>query len=125
MIEYNRADLDNIYRMVRILDAGAARQISDAAYEAAKMIQTSARAMVPVKSGALQSSIRPRRKGGSAQVTGGGTAKVVYAKVIHFGSPRRNIKPNKFMFRGADANLDQAAEKFMLAVEDIWNEVMS
>lgn len=125
MIELDRSSIDGIYKIVRLLDTGAARQISDAAYEAAKLVQSTARVMAPEQTGALRNSIRSQRRGGNARVIAGGTSRVPYAKVVHFGSPRRNIRPDKFMFRAADARFDQAASLFLVAVEEIWNEVMS
>ena len=53
-------------------------------------------ARVPRRSGALAASLRPSTDTGRAIVSAG-AGRVRYAGVIHWGWPRRNIRPQTFL----------------------------
>lgn len=86
--------------------------------DAAKVVEERAGQIVPRRSGRLATSIRS-----SGQATGGvvraGRASVPYAGVIHFGSPKRNIKPQPFLYDALDDRGNEVVEVFEKRVKTL------
>lgn len=116
--------IKSLYKVVQSLDREAARGMVTAGMKAAQVVADRAKIEAPRQTGALARSIRPARKQGGAAVRAGGTASVAYAKPVHFGYRTLPYKGNRFMFRAADASVDEAAALYLADVERIWNEVM-
>lgn len=83
-------------------ELGASREvITEPGYQAGLILIRRAKSLVPVKTGALSASMRPRRiqSGGSVQA---GSKRVPYANPIHWGwkvvstSHRGTLKPGTF-----------------------------
>jgi hypothetical protein len=83
-------------------ELGASRTVlTEPGYQAALILIRSAKSLVPVKTGALQASMRPRRieRGGSVQAGG---KRVPYANPIHWGwkvvstAHRGTLKPGTY-----------------------------
>lgn len=97
----------------------ALRQVGDtsrvtlktAALEAANVVADEARGRVPIRSGRLLSSIRPAGRVGGAFILAG-NAKTPYAKPIHFGWKKRNIRPQPFLFDALGAKSSDAGRIF-------------
>ena len=75
---------------------------------------------VPVLSGALAASVRNASTKKSAKVRGG-NAKVLYAGPIHFGWPRRSIRPNPFIYDAIDSRRDEVRDRY----EDLVSKLIS
>jgi hypothetical protein len=97
-------------------------ELKQAHRDAAELVAYEAQTIVPVKSSRLLESIRP-----GATLTGGvvraGRASVPYAGVIHFGWPRRNIEANPFLYRAADAKVDDVVDAYQTAVEAVLDKI--
>ncbi|HKE75222.1 MAG TPA: hypothetical protein VKB57_16490 [Acidimicrobiales bacterium] len=68
----------------------------------------------PSRSGALKASIRGTGTATEAVVG----SSLVYAPVIEFGWPRRNIRPRRFLTSAFDSHRDQAVSMYSDAVAD-------
>lgn len=80
--------------------------------KAAAALVPLARALAPVRSGALAGSIRAgasQRKG----VIRAGSASVPYAAVIHWGWPRHHIVSNPFLTTAVEQNVDTIRELYV------------
>lgn len=71
-----------------------------------------ASSFVPVKSGALQDTIRGNRAKNKAVVTAG-RARTLYAGAINYGWPAHNIAPAMFLQK-ADEALEPKAEQMLI-----------
>jgi HK97 gp10 family phage protein len=87
-------------RQLRLLSDGT-EDLKEAHTDAAKLVENEARPNVPVRSGALQGSLRSSgtKTRGVVRV---GFARVPYAGVVHFGWPARNIAPQPFIYDALD-----------------------
>ena len=78
--------VENLNTTIRAMkELGASREVlTEPGYQGALILIRQAKSLVPVKTGALQSSMRPRRieRGGSVQAGG---KRVPYANPIHWG----------------------------------------
>jgi hypothetical protein len=80
---------------------GGVDSLKEAHKEAAQIVAVSAAARAPRRTGRLAASLRgtgQQRKG----VIRAGSAAVPYAGPIHFGWPRRNIRPQPFIYDALD-----------------------
>lgn len=71
----------------------------------------------PRKSGRLRKSIGARAGQTSSKVKAGTASRVPYAGAIHFGWPRRNIRPNRFLNRALWRTRDQVRDAYSEALE--------
>lgn len=83
-------------------ELGASRQVlTEPGYQAAQILIAAARPLIPVKTGALASTARPRRTQYGASVQAGGK-RAPYANPIHWGwavvstSHRGTLKPGTY-----------------------------
>lgn len=88
--------------MRHIADAGLNQELREANKEIAQRIVDKAIPNVPVRTGALRSSVRALGNLGGA-VGKAGSALVPYAGVIHWGWPRRGIPARPFLKNAADS----------------------
>lgn len=103
--------VENLNTTIKALkELGASREvITDPGYRAAEILVRASLSLVPVKTGALKASVRPRRIQAGASVQAGKKS-VPYANPIHWGwavvstahrgvlkpGTYRGIKPNPF-----------------------------
>lgn len=83
------------------------KQLRVANKAAAAPIVERAQVLVPVRSGTLRRSIKATSNVTDAFVKAGGVNAVPYAGIIHFGWPKRNIRPRPFLYQAADQRIDQ------------------
>ena len=112
--------LNKLLKGLEELDDLAKDDLKSLGLRAAEPVLVAARQTVPVRTGALSSSIRAVRSARGVKVRAGG-ARVPYAKAIHFGWPSHNIKPNKFLFRAVDRTVDEVTTIYETGVIEIWN----
>lgn len=79
--------------------------------DAAKLVQADAERITPVRSGKLKNTLRSTGTV-KAGVVRAGFSKVPYAGPIHFGWPKRNIRPNPFLYKAADQRANEVLELF-------------
>jgi hypothetical protein len=93
-------------------DAGHGLEDLKAAQEqAARFIAHAAAAVAPRRTGRLAASIRGNRAVGAAVVAAGNRSTLPYANPVHWGWPKRNIKPNRFVWDTA------------IATEPVWRPI--
>ena len=81
-----------------------------------------ARQLVPVRSGALQKTIKAAQAAGGAKVNAGTpslTSKVPYAGPIHFGWRDRDITPNPFLYDALDDRRDEVVAAYEKQTADL------
>ena len=81
-----------------------------------------ARQLVPVRSGALQKTIKAAKAAGGAKVNVGTpslTSKVPYAGPIHFGWRDRDITPNPFLYDALDDRRDEVVAAYEKQTADL------
>lgn len=86
--------------------------------EAAKVVANKARYFVPIRTGALESTIRAlaTTKSGKVRV---GNSKVEYAGPIHFGWPNRLIKPQPFIYDALDDRIGEVISLYNSAIDEL------
>lgn len=112
--------LNKLLRALEKLDDEAKQSFKDVGGRVGRLVAEQAREEVPVRSGALQRTIRAANTGRGAKIRAG-SARVPYAGPIHFGWRARNIKPNNFLYRAIDKKVDVALDMYLEEVYKIWN----
>ena len=79
--------------------------------QVAEIIISESKKYVPIVSGALASAVKNASTKKSAKVRAGNAA-VQYAGPIHFGYPKRAIKPNPFFYEAIDSRRDEVRQKY-------------
>lgn len=112
--------LNKLLRALEKLDDAAKENLKDVGFRVGQFVAVQAREEVPVRSGALRGTIRPAKTARGAKIRAG-SARVPYAGPIHFGWRSRNIRPNQFLYRAVDKNVDRALDMYLEEVYTIWN----
>lgn len=107
---------------------GAEKQdFVDINLEAAEILMSAARPLVPVRSGKLLGTMRASKTVQYAQVQLG-KAKVPYAAPIHYGwyydrnnFIKKNIKPNPFLAKALRQNYDEIIKRYNESVQKVLN----
>lgn len=80
--------------------------------EAAQVVADQAKVEVPRRSGRLARSIGTQASQTSAFVKAGTAARVPYAGPIHFGWPKRNIRPQPFLYEAMDKRIGEVRKAY-------------
>ena len=112
--------LNKLLRALEKLDDAAKEQFKAVGFRVGEFVAVQAREEVPVRSGDLRGTIRPAKTSRGAKIRAG-SARVPYAGPIHFGWRARNIRPNQFLYRAVDKNVDRALDMYLEEVHKIWN----
>lgn len=98
------------------LSAELPKELKAVSKDAAEIVATEARGIVPVRTGRLRGQIKAgaTAKGGDVRVSG-----LVYAKPIHFGWAKHNIRPNPFIYKARDKRHDEVIAKFEKGLNDL------
>lgn len=102
--------------------AGDLGDLKAAHAAAAKIAQTAAAGLAPVRSGALKASLRSSGTGREGIIRAG-KASVPYAAPIHWGWAARGIAPNPFISEGAQASEPIWLEVFESDLDKILDQV--
>lgn len=117
-----RIEIEGIKSLARTLrkagEEGARDMLIAANREAAGIVEAAARPNVPVLTGRLASTLKSSgsAKGGVVQV---GRLKVPWAGPIHFGWPKRNIKPQPFLFEAMDERRVEVEETYLKRLDEL------
>lgn len=117
---YEVEGLNKLLRALEKLDDAAKEQFKEVGFRVGEFVAQQAREEVPVRSGDLRGTIRPAKTARGAKIRSG-NKRVPYAGPIHFGWPARNIRPNQFLYRAVDKNVDRAVDMYLEEVYTIWN----
>jgi hypothetical protein len=102
--------LNEAVRALKVIGVPA-KEIAQAGYEAGQVVAEEARTLVPVKTGALKSTIRVAKQQRKIVVRAGG-ARVPYANPIHWGWFRRGIMPNPFFSKALKLNIEEIYTRY-------------
>lgn len=86
--------------------------------QVAEIIINESKKYVPIVSGALAAAVKNASTKKSAKVRAGNVA-VPYAGPIHFGYPKRAIKPNPFFYEAIDSRRNEVAQRYTSLVESL------
>lgn len=87
--------------------------------EAAQVVADQAKVEVPRRSGRLARSIGTQATQTSAFVKAGTAARVPYAGPIHFGWPKRNIRPQPFLYEAMDKRIGEVRKAYEKNLEKL------
>ena len=87
--------------------------------EAAQVVADQAKVEVPRRSGRLARSIGTQASQTSAFVKAGTAARVPYAGPIHFGWPKRNIRPQPFLYEAMDKRIGEVRKAYEKNLEKL------
>jgi len=93
-------------------DVELKKQLRLANKEAAQVVADQAKVEVPRRSGRLARSIGAQASQTSAFVKAGTAARVPYAGPIHFGWPKRNIRPQPFLYEAMDKRIGEVRKAY-------------
>ena len=102
--------LNKLVRDLKVIGVPA-KEISQAGAEAGEIVAAEARTLVPVKTGALRSTIRVAKQQRRIIVRAG-SARVPYANPIHWGWFRRGILPNPFFSKALKLNIEEIYTRY-------------
>jgi hypothetical protein len=119
--------LSDALRALKTIGVPAA-EVSAASQEAADIVASSARTLVPVRSGALRSTIRSKKQARKVLVSAGNNTKVPYANAIHWGwfydrnnFVQKNIMPNPFFSRALGITREEVYKTYFENINKLYN----
>ena len=106
----------NLNKMAKGLGGSEMKKVH---LDVAKLVERKTAQITPVRSGRLRGSVRGKSTTREATISAGKSG-IPYAGVIHFGWPRHNIRPNRFLYRGiAQTPWQLVLEEYASGVDDI------
>ncbi|MFJ7419780.1 hypothetical protein ACIQXD_14360 [Streptomyces uncialis] len=116
--------MNHLKKTLRALkDRDLSKRVREVNKTAAEIVKPDAQRGVPQRTktpkdakkyrpGKLAKSVKVVASANSAAVKAGTAARAPYAGAIHFGFPRRGIKPNRFLYRAMARNSEQVSETY-------------
>lgn len=103
--------LREVQKALRDVSSDLKNEMKPTHLKAAEIVVDGAKRIAPVRTGALAASIRAAatQTGGRVRV---GSAAVPYAGPIHFGWPKRRIKPQPFIYDALDPRRAEVANLY-------------
>jgi HK97 gp10 family phage protein len=94
-------------------------EIKAAGSEAGELVAGQARALAPVRTGALRNSIRVSKSLNRVSVSAGNNKSVPYANPIHWGWFKRNIKPQPFFVKALGITRDDVYQNYYRTLDKL------
>jgi HK97 gp10 family phage protein len=94
-----------------------AAEIKAAGSDAGELVANQARALAPVRTGALRNSIRVSKALNRVSVSAGNNRSIPYANPIHWGWFRRNIKPQPFFIKALGITRDEVYRNYYRSLD--------
>lgn len=94
-------------------------EIKAAGSEAGEIVAGQARALAPVRSGALRNSIRVSKALNRVSVSAGNNKSVPYPNPIHWGWFKRNIKPQPFFVKALGITRDEVYQNYYRSLDKL------
>jgi HK97 gp10 family phage protein len=120
--------LNQAIRALRAIGVPSA-EIGKASQEAGDIVAGRARTLVPVRTGALRATIKPRKVARKVVVSAGNNTKVPYANPIHWGwnydkvnLQAKNIRPRPFFTNALRTTREQVYKAFFDSIEKLIQE---
>jgi hypothetical protein len=103
--------------------------VSAASQEAANIVASTARTLVPVRSGALRATIRSKKIARKVLVSAGNNTKVPYANPIHWGwfydrenFVYKNIMPQPFFAKALGLTRNEVYQTYFKNINKLFNK---
>ena len=109
--------LNQLVRDLKVIGVPA-KEIAEAGSDAGEIVAAEARTLVPVKTGALKSTIRVAKQQRRVVVRAG-NARVPYANPIHWGWFRRGILPNPFFSKALKLNIEEIYTRYFENIDKL------
>lgn len=104
-------------------------EVSAASQEAANIVASTARTLVPVRSGALRATIRSKKQARKVLVSAGNNTKVPYANPIHWGwfydrenFIYKNIMPQPFFAKALGLTRNEVYKTYFMNINKLFNK---
>jgi HK97 gp10 family phage protein len=120
--------LRELRKEIRALgDKDLNRSLNKANKAAADVVRDEAKTStrMPRKSGKLAGSVKSGASGDRATVSAGSAVKVPYAGAIHFGWPKRGIRPRPFLYAAMATKRDEVLAAYEKAMDDLARKLSS
>lgn len=117
-----RVRIRGIRKAIRALESAGAdtQDMKDLMHSMGMIVVSRARGLVPYKSGDLHATLRAGRGKTKAVVRAGRNSKALpYGAVIHYGWPKRNIKPQPFLADALAQTRGQVLAEFDRGLTDL------
>ena len=130
MAEQPGIKVENLSKVLRALkEIGVpTEEVRKASQEAADIVASMSRSLVPVKSGKLRASIRSRSQARKVLVSAGNNRSVPYANPIHWGwyydsnnFIKKNILPNPFFAKALGLTRNQVYQNYFENINKLFN----
>jgi HK97 gp10 family phage protein len=122
------AGLNQAVRALRAIGVPSS-EIGEASQEAGELVANTARSLVPVRTGALRSTIKAKKIARKVVVSAGNNTKVPYANPIHFGwnydkknLQAKNIRPRPFFSNALQRTRTQVYQTFFASMEKLFQK---
>ncbi|MEV6399620.1 HK97-gp10 family putative phage morphogenesis protein [Streptomyces sp. NPDC051907] len=107
---------------VRAANKAAAEVVKPEAQSTAPVGKRDAKSSRRYKPGKLAKSVKVTASAKGAAVKAGSAARVPYAAAIHFGYRKRNIRPNRFLFRAMARKSGAVSETYEREISAVVRE---
>lgn len=106
-------------KRVRLVNKQAAEIVKPEAEKSAPEGRRTAKSAKRYKPGKLARSVRVVASANSAAIKAGSASRVPYAAPVHFGYPKRGIRPNRFLYRAMARTSAEVAETYEREIHDV------
>jgi HK97 gp10 family phage protein len=123
--------VENLSQVIKSLQAigTPTAEISAAAQEAGMIVATTAKTLVPVRSGKLRSTIKSKKQARKVLVSAGNNTTVPYANPIHWGwfydrnnFVYKNIMPNPFFAKALGLKREEVYKTYFENMNKLFNK---
>ncbi|MFE9256505.1 HK97-gp10 family putative phage morphogenesis protein [Streptomyces sp. NPDC006879] len=116
--------LNRLKKSLRQLkDKDLSKKVREVNKDAAELVKPDAQRGVPrhtrtpkdnkrYRPGKLAKSVKVVASANSAKIKAGTASRAPYAGAIHFGYPKRGIRPNRFLYRAMARNSEKVSETY-------------
>jgi hypothetical protein len=131
MSDLSSIRVENLNQAIRALQkiGTPTSEISEAAKQAGEIVASTARTLVPVRSGRLRATIKSKKQARRAIVSAGNNGKVPYAGPIHFGwfydkrnFVQKNIMPNPFFAKALGIKREEVYTTYFENINKLANK---
>ena len=123
--------VENLSQVIKALQAigTPTAEISAAAQEAGEIVASTARTLVPVRSGKLRSTIKSKKQARKVLVSAGNNTTVPYANPIHWGwfydrdnFVYKNIMPSPFFAKALGLKREEVYTRYFENMNKLFNK---
>jgi hypothetical protein len=104
-------------------------EVSAASQQAAEIVASTARTLVPVRSGKLRASIKSRKQARKVLISAGNNSTIPYANPIHFGwyydknnFVKKNILPSPFFAKALGLTRNEVYRTYFENINKLFNK---